>query len=474
MKCSKCGGELQPNDRFCGYCGCPVYPMSSDQTNQQPMNSATQIIKQKKNRKSFSIPLISIAILLLIGSAIGLVAHIHQQNNTDRSFSEQNDDSNKKPKPNVKDTESRTDADTLPGGSQDQPPEEKKPYEWVVEPSKNFNDIQPFYSFSSMYTLGVLLADGKYLVDYDGNTLAELEGEGYVYDTVCNVLTNFQKMVDPRTFELVNYNSAHGLETSAYVYDVDTGLIYSSMYGEYAKEYNEVNYAIVAAGKKVSSTGTSIQFELTGKYGVVQKSKLVIPCEYDGYIFFNTDHIVALKKDGKWGYFDEEGNQILDCIYSPSAQKRYMYALNDEQYVPYASTEGYIALCKDGKWGFADIKGNYVTDFEFEEARPVNHGKAWVKTENGWGIIKLEDCPEYYDMSLEEAERIARNDIQNYMGTYAPIYSVELEMQKEGFYKTGWYNFKATIKYTNGKTQVLNYIVSNSGGAGDYDLTQYW
>lgn len=39
---------------------------------------------------------------------------------------------------------------------------------------------------------------------------------------------------------------------------------------------------------------------------------------------------------------------------------------------------GYAAVKKDGKWGYIDTDGNVVVDFVFDKATPISDGKAWV------------------------------------------------------------------------------------------------
>ena len=47
--------------------------------------------------------------------------------------------------------------------------------------------------------------------------------------------------------------------------------------------------------------------------------------------------------------------------------------------------KGTAAVKKDGKWGYIDQEGRELTDFVYEEARTVIDGKAWVKMDGKWG-----------------------------------------------------------------------------------------
>ena len=59
--------------------------------------------------------------------------------------------------------------------------------------------------------------------------------------------------------------------------------------------------------------------------------------------------------------------------------------------VPFCATEGYIAAKKDGKCGYLDLDGNEVIAFGIlEDVRPVHDGKAWAKFEGKWGVLSFE------------------------------------------------------------------------------------
>ena len=47
------------------------------------------------------------------------------------------------------------------------------------------------------------------------------------------------------------------------------------------------------------------------------------------------------------------------------------------------------AVKKNGKAGFINSKGETVVPFIFEETRNCYDGKAWVKYNGLWGVIKV-------------------------------------------------------------------------------------
>ncbi len=60
----------------------------------------------------------------------------------------------------------------------------------------------------------------------------------------------------------------------------------------------------------------------------------------------------------------------------------------------YDDVDGYyntstFAVCKNNKWGFINDKGEQIIDFVFDGAVSIETGKAFVKQNDKWGIIKI-------------------------------------------------------------------------------------
>ena len=50
---------------------------------------------------------------------------------------------------------------------------------------------------------------------------------------------------------------------------------------------------------------------------------------------------------------------------------------------------GLAAVCKDGKWGFLDKNGQEVLPFAWDNARSFSEGVAAVERDGLWGYISL-------------------------------------------------------------------------------------
>lgn len=90
---------------------------------------------------------------------------------------------------------------------------------------------------------------------------------------------------------------------------------------------------------------------------------------------FMSDEPTCIKKDGKWGYIDTEGNILVEPQYSLAK--------------PFVN--GLAAVCVNGKWGYIS-KNDYklVIPAEYNEAMEFNSGgRAFVKKNDIWHMIRL-------------------------------------------------------------------------------------
>jgi len=149
-----------------------------------------------------------------------------------------------------------------------------------------------------------------------------------------------------------------------------------------------------------------------GKWGVVDlASNWLVPAEYDGiiqdelgrcyardavfvrkgnsiYMFtggvqaedayedarpFAGEGFAAVKRDGKWGFIDTAGTEMIGFVFDD--------ALSFGQHL--------AAVKINGLWGYAGIHGQVVIEPEFLEAKSFSEGTAPVLTERGWQFITL-------------------------------------------------------------------------------------
>lgn len=94
------------------------------------------------------------------------------------------------------------------------------------------------------------------------------------------------------------------------------------------------------------------------------------------------DGWAAVKKDGKWGFIDTEGNVKIGFQFED--------ALSFGQHL--------AAVKVNGLWGYVSLRGEVVIDPVFQEARTFYNGSAAVKTNVGWQFITLLEYEEGYGL----------------------------------------------------------------------------
>ncbi|MDR1718657.1 MAG: WG repeat-containing protein [Dysgonamonadaceae bacterium] len=103
---------------------------------------------------------------------------------------------------------------------------------------------------------------------------------------------------------------------------------------------------------------------------------------YDDIYDFS-EELCAVKKDGKVGFIDTEGREVIPCIYEMGGLSEFMNARKAN----YEFSEGLVAARLGGKWGFIDREGNMVVPAIYDYALPFYDGYARVVRNTKWGII---------------------------------------------------------------------------------------
>lgn len=180
--------------------------------------------------------------------------------------------------------------------------------------------------------------------------------------------------------------------------------------------------------------------DLPGGYGIYYGDSMATDFVYDA-CGSQSDGLLAVEQDGKWGYADSQGNIVIPVEYDASWAQYVPQNGNAEQDYCYAASEGYVVLVKDGVWEMRDTEGNPVIDpGVFEEIRPVYDGRCWVKQNGLWGVIELgntadeeEDYPEEEqgeesglsaDSSMEEIRDQVLEYLNESLGENGGSYSI--------------------------------------------------
>ena len=110
------------------------------------------------------------------------------------------------------------------------------------------------------------------------------------------------------------------------------------------------------------------------RYAIINESFTEItPMENYFHILDFSEGMAAAKPDfnGKWGYIDGLGKEIISARYDEAAK----------------FSGGLAAVKSNGKWGYIDRTGNQVIPFKFEEAGNFSENHSIVKYQGKYRII---------------------------------------------------------------------------------------
>ena len=172
--------------------------------------------------------------------------------------------------------------------------------------------------------------------------LAELPAEALVTDDKSEVMNIFEKLQQGGVE--VDYSAVNGLGEKMVCIELDE-LIVKKLY--------------------------LVRVRRNGKYGYVDKSgHEVIPCKYD-YAGNFREGLAIFEKDDKWGYIDKKGREVIPCKYDRT----------------FNFSEGLAIVEKDDKSGFIDKEGREVIPCKYDAAGSFSEGLAYVKKDDKWGYI---------------------------------------------------------------------------------------
>ena len=93
-----------------------------------------------------------------------------------------------------------------------------------------------------------------------------------------------------------------------------------------------------------------------GKKGVIKNKKIIIKPKYQSIVFYELSNIFVVNRNGKYGFFNNNGDEILKT-----------------DYTSYSIAGNYISVKKDDSMMLYDVHGNIVN---------TNNYKSIVETSN--------------------------------------------------------------------------------------------
>ena len=174
--------------------------------------------------------------------------------------------------------------------------------------------------------------------------------------------------------------------------------------------------------------------------------------DYVGNFKFK-EGFAAVQKDGKFGYINTKGEQIVECKfdYAHNFHEGFARVLKDGKYGCINTKgveckfnevrdfkEGFAAVEKDGKWGYINTKGEQIVECKFDDTSYFYEGFARVKKDGKWGYINTKG---------EQIIECKFDDVGYFNEGFAPV-------QKDGKY--GYINTKGySVIFDKSKNEIM-------------------
>lgn len=286
-------------------------------------------------------------------------------------------------------------------------------------------DSIQYYNCSESGNFAVIEKNGKYgIIGYDGNLILPIKydrisrGGGYSYDflLITESQDSWGSYVDKDGNIAYGYPDGGDVRPSSYWYD--GGVVIFNADSDVMKLEEFLNHEWYSdRGLKTAGLVLDLREWNSDRLFPVQKisgytnhngyyhephidtmqfalmdmntHKLISDFIYEGVDDYNgvSEGLLAVKKDGKWGFVNEEGTVVVDCLYDPYES----YTSYGETYeFVYTAVNGHIAVLKDGKWGLLDTQGNTVIEASYDGISQVNpDGMFWLKEKGEWSLYQI-------------------------------------------------------------------------------------
>lgn len=235
--------------------------------------------------------------------------------------------------------------------------------------------------------------DGKYgIIDYSGKELSKP-----IYDSVASLPNKpgcilvkkdgLYGVLDSNgnTIIDVKYNSIKGDEyytendqysKTGYIISEKTknGIIYG--YINYnGKMLIEPKYESITRALEYDDSNIYLIFMNNGKKGVIKNKSVIIKPKYQSINYFGNSKVFVVNKNGKYGFFEKDGNEILNT-----------------EYTSYSVAGNYISVKKDDESRLYDLHGNLVNTNTYQSILETGNPSYFIaQDESGYFSIISKD-----------------------------------------------------------------------------------
>ncbi len=263
---------------------------------------------------------------------------------------------------------------------------------WVIEPSIiadkiyslplcSFNEETNHYdvTFGDAYTFE---KNGKLgFIDSNGNVVIEPK-----YDTIttCPCTKGYIATIKPEN----SYRTTYTIDLSfqemwSYPHKCDGSSAYTYIWNSSSQSVSVQNSETQVSGGALLPEAVETD---GGNYAIAANGKIQSQEEYSNAGIF-TGGVVAVEKDGKWGYVNWTGEKIIPFSYDAIEG----YSATGKEDTPYECSEGYITVLKDGKYGVFSSDGKEVIPCRYKHMTTVHDGRVFVSNDgNVWGVLLVD------------------------------------------------------------------------------------
>jgi len=159
--------------------------------------------------------------------------------------------------------------------------------------------------------------------------------------------------------------------------------------------------------KKTNYSGEYFRIVRGGKYALFNNKGVQLTRGVYENNTYPSEGYIATIKNGRWGYLDRAGNEVIPFKYKRASpfhnglaivyvsENRMGYIDKNDTFVIPAKfefgkgfSEGFAAVQKDGKWGYIDKNATMITPFKYDMVSDFKNGVAKAVYQNGDQVFK--------------------------------------------------------------------------------------
>lgn len=256
---------------------------------------------------------------------------------------------------------------------------------WGYCNSKGKKKIGTFYTYAGAFNNNmapVVDAEGKaYYIDNSGNKVMVVDVENVqklgvmstagIYTVFNGNEWSYYNKSGERIMggfleasTLANGLAAARMEEGWKIYDADGNIRSGAAYTDVAMDEKQMAYR-----------NERLFVMVDGSYLMIDADGNRIGTEsYEDVKIFYENTYAAVKKGGKWGFIDKDGNWFMEPVYEGAR----------------SFLNGYAAVQADGQWGFINMEKELCIPCQFTEAKDFTaNGTVPVRKNQTWSVLLL-------------------------------------------------------------------------------------